>query len=307
YKSWKVSGILPWSALLFVVGYILREIGAFDYDNLNIFIASLVFIYAAPPIYELSNYFMLSRILYYVPYHSPIHPGRVLTTFGALSMVVEALNGNGAAYVANTSLPESKQNIGKSLLKAALVLQLGILAVFVALAAFFHRRCKKANLLPPNLHGALVTLYISSALIGVRTIYRTVEYFTVSELNFANIHADTDLSPLLRYEWFFWVFEGVLMVINTFLLNCRHPMRFIPRDNTIYLAEDGATEIQGPGYLDKRPFLVTFFDPFDIAGAVKGRNMKERFWETHGEGRVGIDGVKNPASEAERGVAGTAK
>ena len=50
------------------------------------------------PLYELSNYFMLSRILYYVPYHSPLHPGRVLTTFGAISMVVEALNGNGAAY-----------------------------------------------------------------------------------------------------------------------------------------------------------------------------------------------------------------
>ncbi|KAH6721433.1 RTA1 like protein-domain-containing protein [Leptodontidium sp. 2 PMI_412] len=307
YKSWKVSGILPWSALLFVIGYILREIGAFDYDNLNIFIASLVFIYAAPPIYELSNYFILSRILYYIPYHSPIHPGRVLTTFGALSAVVEALNGNGAAYVANTSLPESKQNMGKNLLKSALVLQLAILGAFVVLAVFFHHRCKRANLLPANLHAALVTLYISSALIGVRTIYRTVEYFTVSQLNFTNIHRDSDLSPLLRYEWFFWVFEGVLMIINTFLLNFRHPMRFIPRDNTIYLAEDGVTEIQGPGYLDKRPFLVTFFDPFDISGALKGRNMNKKFWETHQEGRV--EGVKNQASDgdAERGVSGTAK
>jgi len=259
------------------------------------------------PLYELSNYFMLSRILYYVPYHSPIHPGRVLTTFGALSVVVEALNGNGAAYVANTSLPQSKQNMGKSLLKAALVLQLGILAAFVALANFFHRRCKKANLLPTNLYGALMTLYISSALIGVRTIFRTVEYFTVSDLNFANIRKASDLSPLIRYEWFFWVFEGVLMIINSFLLNFRHPMRFIPRDNTIYLAEDGVTEIKGPGYLDKRPFLVTFFDPFDIHGAIKGRNMIERFWETHEEGRADHDVVKNAASEAERGVSATAK
>ncbi|KAG4411618.1 hypothetical protein IFR04_015252 [Cadophora malorum] len=307
YKSWKVSGVLPWSALLFVVGYVLREVGAFNYDNLNIFIASLVFIYAAPPLYELSNYFMLSRILYYVPYHSPIHPGRVLTTFGALSVVVEALNGNGAAYVANTSLPQSKQNMGKSLLKAALVLQLGILAAFVTLASFFHRRCKKANLLPTNLYGALMTLYISSALIGVRTIFRTVEYFTVSDLNFANIRKASDLSPLIRYEWFFWVFEGVLMIINSFLLNFRHPMRFIPRDNTIYLAEDGVTEIKGPGYLDKRPFLVTFFDPFDIHGAIKGRNMIERFWETHEEGRADHDVVKNAASEAERGVSASAK
>ncbi|CZT42610.1 related to Rtm1p [Rhynchosporium secalis] len=309
YKSWKVSGMLPWSALLFVAGFILREVGAFDYDNLEIFISSLVLIYAAPPLYELSNYFMLSRVLYYVPYLSPIHPGRVLTTFGALSIVVEALNTNGAINVANTSLSEHRQTIGKNLLKAALILQLGILFVFFVLAGFFHRRCKRANLLPENLHAALVTLYISSALIGVRTIYRTVEYFTVSHLNVANVHADTDLSPLLRYEWFFWVFEGVLMILNTFLLNLRHPMRFIPRDNTIYLAEDCVTEIHGPGYLDKRPFLVTLLDPFDIAGAIKGQNMKEKFWETHGHSQSSTDrnGVHYTMSEAERGLSASTK
>lgn len=48
YKCWKVTGILPWAALLFVAGYILREIGAFHYDNLKIFISSLVLIYASP-------------------------------------------------------------------------------------------------------------------------------------------------------------------------------------------------------------------------------------------------------------------
>lgn len=40
--------MLPWSALLFVVGYVFRVIGAFDYDNVDVFIVSLVFIYAAP-------------------------------------------------------------------------------------------------------------------------------------------------------------------------------------------------------------------------------------------------------------------
>lgn len=250
------------------------------------------------PLYELSNYFMLSRCLYYVPYHSPIHPGRILTTFGALSAVVEALNANGAAKIANTRLPKDQQDVGKALLKSALVLQLVILLLFVILAASFHRKCKKANHLPKNLQGALVTLYVSSALIGVRTIYRTVEYFTTADLNFAKTKLG-DISPILRYEWFFWVFEGVLMVTNSFLLNFRHPMRFIPRDNTIYLAEDGVTEIKGPGYLDKRPFLVTLVDPFDIAGALKGQNMNKNFWETHEDGRVEL--THDGTSKAERG------
>jgi len=41
------------------------------------------------PLYELGNYYILGRILYYVPQHSPMHPGRVLTTFAAISGIVE--------------------------------------------------------------------------------------------------------------------------------------------------------------------------------------------------------------------------
>jgi len=286
YKSWRVSGLFPWAALLFVIGYILREVGAFNYTTVNLFISSQVFIYCAPPIYELQNYFILSRILYYVPYHSPIHPGRVLTTFGGLSAIIEALNGNGAAYVANTSLPQSKQDTGKALLKAALCLQLGVLACFVSLAAYFHYKCKRAGQLPRNLNAVLITLYCSSALIGSRTIYRTYEYFSIASLNFSTIVNVHSLSPVIRYEWFFYVFEATLMVINSFLMNLHHPMRFLPRDNKIYLAEDGVTEIKGPGYQDRRNFIVTMFDPFDLVGMLRGRNMNQRFWETHDAGRI---------------------
>jgi len=288
YKCWIVTGILPWSALIFVAGYSLREYGAFHYDNLNVFIASLVLLYAAPPLYELSNYFVLSRILYYVPYHSPIHPGRVLTTFGAISSVIEALNANGAAYMANSSLNENKRNIGRALLKSALILQLAVLVCFVILAYAFHRNCKRANILPKNLSTILQTLYISSALIGVRTIYRTVEYFTTANLHITEGMNPDTLSLILRYEWFFWVFEAILMACNTFLLNARHVMRFLPRDNKIYLAEDGVTEVQGTGYADKRNFLITILDPFDLYGVAKGRNMNKRFWDTHEEGRVEV-------------------
>lgn len=76
------------------------------------------------------------------------------------------------------------------------------------------------------------------------------------------------------------------MMINSWLLNARHPMRFLPRDNKIYLAEDGTTEILGPGYEDKRGMFITIVDPFDLVGMAKGRNMNERFWETHGAGKV---------------------
>lgn len=234
------------------------------------------------PFYELANYVILGRILYYVPYHSPIHPGRVLTTFGAISAIVEALNGNGASYSSNADLPESKQKMGRDLLKAALIIQLGVITSFVMLAVYFHRRCQKHNLLPQNLKSILITLYCSSALIMVRTIYRTVEYFSISHIHVTPGFNPLSISPIVRYEWFFWVFEALIMITNSALLNFRHPASFLPRSNKIYLAEDGVTEIEGPGFGDRRNFFVTLLDPFDVIGLIKGRD-KQKYWERQEE------------------------
>lgn len=209
-----------------------------------------------------------------------------MTTFGAISSIVEALNGNGASYSSNANLPESKQNIGRDLLKAALIIQLCVIASFILLATYFHRKCHKANLLPENLKAVLYTLYCSSALILVRTIYRTVEYFSVSEIRIGPGFNPMSISPIVRYEWFFWIFEALLMITNSVLLNVRHPALFLPVNNKIYLAEDGVTEIVGPGYQDKRNFLLTIFDPFDLIGLAKGRDKSGRYWE--GQREMGV-------------------
>jgi hypothetical protein len=40
--------MLPWCALTIGAGYILREVGAFNYTNVNIYIASMTIIYSVP-------------------------------------------------------------------------------------------------------------------------------------------------------------------------------------------------------------------------------------------------------------------
>ena len=80
-------------------------------------------------------------------------------------------------------------------------------------------------------------------------------------------------------------------------------MRFLPRNNRVYLAEDGVTEIEGPGYEDKRPWYVTVIDPFDFAGMVKGRNMERRFWDTHEGGRIEVPNETNGSVEKGKGLA----
>lgn len=77
------------------------------------------------------------------------------------------------------------------------------------------------------------------------------------------------------------------MLANSVLMNARHPLRYLPRSNKIYLARDGVTEIEGPGYSDKRMFIMTLLDPFDIVGMIRRKDQQTRFWETEGSAGPG--------------------
>lgn len=245
----------------------------------------------------MTNYQILSRLLYYVPYHSPIHPGRMLTTLAGLSTIVETLNGNGVSYSANIKLSTSKQNMGLAFLHGALIAQLVVLVAFVSLTGYLHYRCKTLGPYPKNVKDVLITLYISSALIGIRAIYRTVEYYSISSFRI-NPHQPfmdpSSVSPIIRYEAFFWVFETLLMLTNSFLLNFRNPMAVLPIDSRIYLTEDGTSEIVGPGYEDVRFFLIAMVDPFDVIGLILGRNRTKEFWKTNSNGKEIGESMASP-------------
>jgi hypothetical protein len=226
------------------------------------------------PVYEGANFLTLGRILYYIPYHSPIHPGRVFTTFVAMGTLIETITANGASRVVRGGSSESEQNVGHILLKVALILQIALMVGFIALALRFMYNCSQAGLLNKKVKRPLIVLLASCTLITIRTIYRTVEYFTVTSLSATT----TNISPILKDEWFFWVFETTLMFSNTTLLSIFHPMQRLPRSNKIYLAPDGVTEVEGPGYQDRRPFLLTVFDPFDFTRLIM-RKKDVRYWE----------------------------
>ncbi|SPO05513.1 related to Rtm1p [Cephalotrichum gorgonifer] len=287
YKSFKLTPLFPFCCLLFTAGYAVRVYGSYNYDNLDVYIASICLVYFAPPLLELQNYHVLGRILYYAPYHSPLHPGRVLTTFGFISAIVESLTGWGASYTANQSLPDSQRAIGHALIKTSLLLQVVVLVCFVILAGIFHRRCLRGGVTDMRLQRPLIVLYISACLIFARTIFRVVEYFGMTQMKYDDPAFDpSTITPLLRKEWYFYVFEGALMLINTYLFNAQHPRMFLPEKSSTYLALDGKTEVDGPGWKEDRPWVMTFIDPFNFQGMITGgAKMKmDPFWETDGIG-----------------------
>ena len=287
FRSWRIGFLFPWAAALFVAGFCLREYGAyhpFDTDPnsenvLDIFIASTVMLFVAPPVYSGALYFIFGRLLYYLPYLSPMHPGRVWTTFIALDAVVGIIAGNGASYASNSSNTPSQIKLGFNLAKASLILQLAMFLAFVSLIFIFHTRCIAARVTNTRTKTIISLLYTSSLLILIRNTFRTATFFY------------PESSPCNRIEAFFWIFEATPMLINTYMMNLFPPAKYMPANHKIYLAKDGKTELEGPGMVDKRHFLLSLFDPFDVVGIVMKRDSKNRFWERDGIGGPREDGT----------------
>ena len=209
------------------------------------------------PFLELANYHVLGRIFYYVPYFAPLPPGKVLSTFGLLMAIVEALNGIGVSLAANPK--GSSQGLGGNSVITAIVIQLAVILFFIAMATMFQVRCSRASMKDRAILIPLRTLYASMFLIFVRCIYRLVEHLGNTAVDLADPASLVDLSPVLLNEWFFYVFEATLMLLNSALWNIWHPGRYLPRSYHIHLAEDGRTELRGAQDdedADDRPLLA---------------------------------------------------
>lgn len=136
----------------------------------------------------------------------------------------------------------------------------------------FHYRAVKDGKFNYKLKVIMYTLYASNLLLLLRNCFRAAAFFFPWD------------SAANSQEWAVWVFEYIPMVINTYLMNIYPPAKYLPANHKIYLAMDGVTEVEGPGMIDKRPFLATLFDPFDISGIIKGKDRKNRYWLRDGIG-----------------------
>ncbi|KAL4885923.1 hypothetical protein BJY04DRAFT_214120 [Aspergillus karnatakaensis] len=248
HKSWRLIGLHPLCGILLTFGYALRIYSANDNyiyieeqkaQILIPFILSQVFIYVSPPLLELANYHILGRIFYYVPHHTPLPPDRVLFTFGGIMLLIELINGLGASLAANPSSGSTQQSLGSNLIIAAVSLQVAVILIFFVLAGIFHYRTFKAGVTPRAVIVPLRTLYVSMVLIFIRCIYRTVEHSGHSVKDINEIEVLRQLTPILRYEWFFYVFEASLILVNSVLWNIWSPGRFLPQSHSVFLGKDG--------------------------------------------------------------------
>lgn len=159
--------------------------------------------------------------------------------------LVEVLNSLGVSLSANPTSSHSTQQLGSRLTIAALAIQLSVIVIFVILTAIFHRRCIKANVRANAVSTLLIILYLSMSLILIRCMYRLVEHLGSTTVRLDNPESLVALSPILRYEWYFYIFEASLMLINSVIWNIWNPGRYLPTNSHVYLAQDGKTELEG--------------------------------------------------------------
>jgi hypothetical protein len=169
--------------------------------------------------------------------------------------LVETLNSLGVAFSANVSSSSQQQKLGGYLTIVALAIQLIVIIIFICLAAIFQLRCSKTNVLVGAVKTLLLTLYMSMTLILIRCLYRLVEHLGNTKVDITDLKSLRSLSPILRYEVFFYIFEATLMLTNSVLWNVWNPGRILPAEYHIYLAQDG-TEVIGDEPSDDRSLLA---------------------------------------------------
>ena len=271
--AWTMS----FASVVSAAGFGCRMASIYMDRNIDLFVAQYVLLFVGPPLFAGAEYFILGRVLAYVPYHTPIHPGRVLSTFIIFDTIVEILAINGASADASAKTV-SGRNSGLSRMLAALILQAILEVAFFSLVALVESRCRKAKLMPRNLQVVCRVLYITSIMMLVRCIYRIVEGFEVM-----NCPIDVPNCGVVdRHEWFFYVFEVANIFLFVMLLTIFPPGKYLPLDVKVYLGPLDGKERVGPGFAnaDTRPFWQTVLDPFNIHRLITGSGLvDDKFWE----------------------------
>lgn len=176
-------------------------------------------------------------MFYYIPYNTPIAPNKVFAIFGSLMSLVEIFNGLGVSFSSNPTGHE--QSAGRALILASLCIQICVIISFIVMTAIFWFRCSKNNIRNEAVPKLFFVLYISMTLIFVRCIYRLVDHAGQTTKDFKNVQQENQDSPMERYEWYFWVFEGATMLANSLLWNMFNPGRFLPRSTETWIGLDG--------------------------------------------------------------------
>ncbi|MCJ1432537.1 hypothetical protein MMC27_001894 [Xylographa pallens] len=200
------------------IGYIGRILCSLQAPNFTMgpYLLEDLLTLLAPALFAASIYMCLGRIIRATDGEalSLIRPQRLTTLFVTGDILGLAIQGGGAGVMTAGSLADFYA--GEKVVIAGLAVLVASFGLFVFVALVFDLRMQRAPTARSRESGLdwrmdLRALYIGSALIFVRSIFRLVEY------------SQGNMGWLIEHEWTFYVFDSVLMLAVMVLFNVLHP------------------------------------------------------------------------------------
>lgn len=216
-----------------MIGYVGRAIGHYDRVSLPAYILQSIFILVAPALFAATIYMTLGRIMRatHSESYSVIRVNWLTKTFVLGDVLTFCVQGAGGGQMASTDQDNVKT--GQNVILGGLFLQILIFGCFIIVSIIFHKRLQKQ---PTRQSVAedlkwqkmMVVLYVVSALILVRNVFRVVEYIGGRG------------GPLLRVEWPIYVFDALLMAGTMAVWGVWYPALIRPSVNRVVGLEEGA-------------------------------------------------------------------
>ncbi|KAL8969414.1 MAG: hypothetical protein Q9197_004359 [Variospora fuerteventurae] len=215
-----------------LIGYVGRAIGHADPVSLPPYILQSILILVAPALFAATIYMTLGRIIRatHAEAYSPIRVNWLTKIFVFGDVLSFCTQGAGGGQLAAGDPDKGKQ--GQNIILGGLFLQIVIFGLFVLVSFIFHQRLRKqptSESLVNHLRWQKMmgVLYVVSAIILVRNIFRVVEYVGGND------------GPLLRVEWPIYVFDALLMAATMAVWGFWYPTVIRPRGTKIGAAEAG--------------------------------------------------------------------
>ncbi len=213
-------------------GYVTRYLASKNNTSTTLFAIQSSTILVAPALFAASIYMVLGRLILVVraEHYSPIRSTWMTKTFVVGDLVSFLIQVGGAGILINDF------NRGKTVILVGLVAQLLFFGVFVGVAVLVWRRMSQAPT-PTALHldshsrrigwvGVMRVIFLTSALIFIRSIFRLVEF------------TGSDDSPMQKSEAYIYICDSVLMFGVLAVLVVFHPSQYVPTRQKIMQMRD---------------------------------------------------------------------
>ncbi|KAJ5624897.1 hypothetical protein N7510_001206 [Penicillium lagena] len=208
-----------------IIGYVCRAVGHNDLASVPLYAMQSLFILLAPPMYAASVYMVLGRLTTYLhaEERSLVNVRWMTKIFVSGDVLSFLTQGSGGGLMAGSG---NSRKIGSYVVVGGLVIQLVFFGFFVITAAVFHVRINRnptskaqaerditraQGWRQRNWATVLLALYLVSALILVRSIFRLVEYL----YGFNGFP--------MTHEAFMYGFDALLMFSAMVIMNVYHP------------------------------------------------------------------------------------